>query len=46
MVDVEAVARENGARHRCPGAGGMAVFPADDAFTPLWRELRRRAPRR
>ena len=30
---------------RGAGADGIAVFPADDAFTPLWRELARRAPR-
>ncbi len=39
MVSVEAVARENGAVIASLGADGVAVFPADDAHTPLWREL-------
>lgn len=43
MHSVEAVARENGsviaALPADPAAGGTAVFPADDAYTPLWREL-------
>jgi len=38
MATVEAVARENGAVIRHLPADGVAVFPADDAFTPLWRE--------
>ncbi len=39
MQTVEAVARENGAviEHLAPS--GTAVFPADDAYTPLWRTL-------
>jgi UDP-N-acetylmuramoyl-tripeptide--D-alanyl-D-alanine ligase len=39
MGTVEAVARENGAAIAALGAGGVAVFPCDDAFTPVWREL-------
>jgi UDP-N-acetylmuramoyl-tripeptide--D-alanyl-D-alanine ligase len=39
MGTVEAVARENGAVIAALPPGGCAVFPADDAFTPLWTEL-------
>ncbi len=39
MATVEAAARENGTVIEALGADGVAVFPADDAFTPLWREL-------
>lgn len=39
MRSVEAVARENGAVISSLPADGTAVFPADDVFTPLWREL-------
>lgn len=39
MADVRSVALENGAVIAALGAGGIAVFPADDAFTPLWREI-------
>ena len=39
MASVEAVARENGSVIQALGADGTAVMPADDAFTPLWREL-------
>jgi UDP-N-acetylmuramoyl-tripeptide--D-alanyl-D-alanine ligase len=39
MQSVEAVARENGSVIAALPADGVAVFPADDAFTPLWREL-------
>jgi UDP-N-acetylmuramoyl-tripeptide--D-alanyl-D-alanine ligase len=39
MATVEAAARENGASIEALDAQGMAVFPADDAFTPLWRQL-------
>lgn len=38
MATVEAVARENGAVIRHLPADGIAVFPAGDAFTALWRE--------
>jgi UDP-N-acetylmuramoyl-tripeptide--D-alanyl-D-alanine ligase len=37
MVSVEAVAVENGAVIRALPADGIAVFPADDAFAPMWR---------
>ena len=39
MADVESVARENGAAIAALGENGVAVFPADDAYTALWREL-------
>jgi UDP-N-acetylmuramoyl-tripeptide--D-alanyl-D-alanine ligase len=39
MADVASVARENGAVISALAADGVAVFPADDAHTPLWREL-------
>jgi UDP-N-acetylmuramoyl-tripeptide--D-alanyl-D-alanine ligase len=39
MVTVEAVARENGAVISALADTGVAVFPADDAHTPIWREL-------
>ena len=39
MADVEAVARENGAAIEALGPAGTAVYPADDAHAPLWREL-------
>ncbi len=39
MASVEAVARENGSAIQALGADGTAVFPADDAFAPLWRSL-------
>ena len=39
METVEAVARENGAVIAALDAGGTAVFPADDEYAPLWREL-------
>jgi UDP-N-acetylmuramoyl-tripeptide--D-alanyl-D-alanine ligase len=39
MASVEAVARENGAAIQALPADGTAVIPADDAYTPLWREL-------
>ncbi|EJE50884.1 UDP-N-acetylmuramoyl-tripeptide--D-alanyl-D-alanine ligase [Acidovorax sp. CF316] len=39
MHTVEAVARENGSVFAALPADGVAVFPAGDAFTPLWREL-------
>ena len=47
MHSVEAVARENGAVLAVLPANGVAVFPADDDFTPVWRELAARGgPRR
>ncbi len=39
MDGVEAVARENGQVIGALGAGGTVVIPADDAFTPLWRQV-------
>ncbi|MFO1293886.1 MAG: UDP-N-acetylmuramoyl-tripeptide--D-alanyl-D-alanine ligase [Rubrivivax sp.] len=39
MTGVEAVARENGRVIEALGAAGIAVIPADDAYTPLWRGL-------
>ena len=39
MATVEAVARENGSAIASLGAEGVAVFPADDAYTGLWRKL-------
>jgi UDP-N-acetylmuramoyl-tripeptide--D-alanyl-D-alanine ligase len=39
MQTVAAVAQENGAVIAALPEQGVAVFPADDAFTPLWREL-------
>ena len=39
MAGVQAVARENGAVIEALAPTGIAVFPADDAYTPLWRKL-------
>jgi len=39
MATVEAVARENAACFDALPGHGTAVFPADDIYTPLWREL-------
>jgi len=39
MQTVEAVAQENGAVLSALPSTGVAVFPADDAYTPLWRTL-------
>jgi UDP-N-acetylmuramoyl-tripeptide--D-alanyl-D-alanine ligase len=39
MATVEAVAQENGAVISALGADGVAVFPSDDTYTPLWRDL-------
>ncbi len=39
MASVEAVARENGAVIEALGADGVAVFPADDGQSSVWREL-------
>ena len=39
MSSVEAVAHENGAAIAALPAGGVAVFPADDPHTPVWRGL-------
>ena len=39
MATVEAVARENGTVFAGLPADGTAVFPAGDAFTPLWTRM-------
>jgi UDP-N-acetylmuramoyl-tripeptide--D-alanyl-D-alanine ligase len=39
MATVEAVARENGSVLSALGSSGTAVFPADEEFSPLWKEL-------
>ncbi len=39
MHTVEAVARENGAVLQALSRTGVAVFPADDAHTPVWQAL-------
>ena len=39
MKTVEAVARENGEVIAALPAGGTAVFPAGDTYTPLWHAL-------
>jgi UDP-N-acetylmuramoyl-tripeptide--D-alanyl-D-alanine ligase len=39
MQTVEAVARENASAFAVLNAQGVAVFPADDAFTPLWKQM-------
>ncbi len=39
MASVEAVARENGSVIESLVVDGVAVFPADEAHTPLWRAL-------
>jgi UDP-N-acetylmuramoyl-tripeptide--D-alanyl-D-alanine ligase len=39
MSTVEAVARENGTVLQALDASGTAVFPADDDYAPVWREI-------
>lgn len=39
MHSVEAVATENGAVIESLPNGGVAVFPSDDLFTPLWQQM-------
>ncbi len=39
MSSVEAVARENGSVISALTEQGCAVFPSDDAFSPVWMEL-------
>jgi UDP-N-acetylmuramoyl-tripeptide--D-alanyl-D-alanine ligase len=39
MATVEAVARENGTVFGALAVDGTAVFPAGDAFTPLWTRM-------
>lgn len=38
MHSVQAVARENGAVIAALPGDGVAVFPADDAYAPIWQE--------
>ncbi len=38
MASVEAVAREHASLIDALAADGVAVFPADDAYAPLWRD--------
>ena len=46
MESVEAVARENGASIKALPANGIAVYPADDVYTPLWRGYAKRSGQR
>ena len=46
MASVEAVAKENGAVLSGLPANGIAVFPSDDPFTPLWRSFANEVGRR
>ncbi len=39
MHTVQAVAEENGAVLQALPADGVAVYPQDDAYTPLWQEM-------
>jgi UDP-N-acetylmuramoyl-tripeptide--D-alanyl-D-alanine ligase len=39
MATIEAVARENGAVIEALASNGVAVFPADDAYSTLWLEM-------
>ena len=39
MATVEAVAQENGEAIKALPANGVAVFPAHDAYSPLWKTL-------
>jgi UDP-N-acetylmuramoyl-tripeptide--D-alanyl-D-alanine ligase len=39
MATVEAVARENGAVIASLPASGVAIFPADEVYTPIWKTL-------
>jgi UDP-N-acetylmuramoyl-tripeptide--D-alanyl-D-alanine ligase len=39
MATVEAVARENGSVFAALSPTGVAVFPAGEEFTPLWKQL-------
>ena len=41
MQSVEAVAEENGAVIRHLSAGGVAVYPADDAYASIWHDYAR-----
>ncbi len=39
MATIEAVARENGSVIEALASSGVAVFPADDAYSELWHRL-------
>ena len=39
LGSIEATARENGAAIAALGPEGVAVYPGDDACSPVWREL-------
>jgi UDP-N-acetylmuramoyl-tripeptide--D-alanyl-D-alanine ligase len=39
MATVEAVARENGTVIEALGPAGVAVYPADDTYAPIWHDL-------
>ncbi|WP_350295073.1 UDP-N-acetylmuramoyl-tripeptide--D-alanyl-D-alanine ligase [Limnohabitans sp. Rim8] len=39
MLTVEAVARENGAVIDVLNSNGIAVFPIDDEYTPMWQSM-------
>lgn len=39
MQTVQAVAQENGSVIAALGAQGIAVFPSDDTYTPVWQAL-------
>jgi UDP-N-acetylmuramoyl-tripeptide--D-alanyl-D-alanine ligase len=39
MATVQAVAQENGAVLTALPADGVAIFPADDDYAPVWRDL-------
>ncbi|MEO6973263.1 MAG: UDP-N-acetylmuramoyl-tripeptide--D-alanyl-D-alanine ligase [Rhodoferax sp.] len=39
MATVDAVARENGAVIEALASRGVAVFPSDDVYTPIWAAL-------
>lgn len=39
MQTIDAVAQENGSVFKFLPQEGIAVYPGDDAFTPLWRQL-------
>jgi len=46
MASVEAVAQENGSVISALPVDGIAVFPADDPYSPLWRSLAKASGKR
>ena len=44
MSNVEAVARENGSVIKAISSSGVAIFPSDDEFTPLWHSIAENRP--